>query len=114
MIKRDYFKQWIGKYRSLSISVRSTDGMGRFSGWWNWKVGIQWDRSCVLVSLLIAEIRYYRKPRGCCRCKWLDGERPAGPYFCRCPYSDDYGVGVEWFDRCQHAQNDPGSFPKGE
>lgn len=36
---------------------RSDQPWGRFGGGWNWKLGAQWGRTCVLLSLLVCELR---------------------------------------------------------
>lgn len=37
---------------------RSVPGMGRFGGGWQYKLGIQWGGSTVIVDLLVGTIRF--------------------------------------------------------
>ena len=49
-------------YKNLhgNFSMRSKDGfMGRFGGGWNWKLGFQVGGNTIIISLLVAELRFY-------------------------------------------------------
>jgi len=49
----------------LKISWRSSKSvMGRFGGGWNWKIGLQWGKTTLLISLLILEIGIYKQQKG--------------------------------------------------
>lgn len=41
--------------------------MGRFGGGWNWKLGLQWSRTCCLISLLVVTVEL----------RWCSDERLA-------------------------------------
>lgn len=46
----------------IKYGWRGTPGMGRFGGGWNWKLGIQWGGSSVIIDVLVGSIRITRKP----------------------------------------------------
>lgn len=52
------------KYTSGSRTNAFGSPMGRFGGGWNWKVGAQWSRRTVIVSLLVSELRIDIAPKG--------------------------------------------------
>lgn len=53
-------REWVVGGWKICFTHRSPGGPGRFGGYWGWKVGAQWSKRCVLVSLLLAELRFDR------------------------------------------------------
>lgn len=49
-------KEWRLWGRRIILSMRDSQGMGRFGGGWDWKLGVQWGGSTVIWSLLVLEI----------------------------------------------------------
>jgi hypothetical protein len=48
----------IGHLR-MSLSWRKKSNLtGRFGGGWNWKVGVQIGRACIIISLLVLMVRF--------------------------------------------------------
>lgn len=46
----------------IAFEMRSSKNfMGRFGGGWNWKVGIEWSRSTVIIFMLVAMLKFYWK-----------------------------------------------------
>jgi hypothetical protein len=55
---------WIGDLK-IRIYWRNPDGlMGRFGGGWNWKLGLQWSSSSVIINCLVFSITLYAKKGG--------------------------------------------------
>ena len=49
------------KIKQLEITIEwgSTENLwGRFGGGWNWKIGMQWSRHTLIISLLVLSIRF--------------------------------------------------------
>ena len=38
--------------------------MGRFGGGWNWKIGVQWEKTTVIISMLVAELIFTIAKKG--------------------------------------------------
>lgn len=44
--------------REIRYTRRSKDEpMGRFGAGWDWRIGVQWGGSSMIISLLVAELR---------------------------------------------------------
>lgn len=59
-----YERSWTFRGRVFNFSMRTSDGMGRFGGGWNAKIGIQWGVSTTIISLLYAELSIRRQNAG--------------------------------------------------